>query len=300
MENHMLRRPLRYHRPVKPVTLTFIQRQLRMRLARAWRNLSPAERGLPSFIIIGAQKAGTTSLFKYLRQHPGIAPAHKKEIKFFDCNYANGLDWYRSHFPKESELSAGRITGEASPHYLSHPLAPLRIQEVLPEVRLIALLRNPVERAYSHYQLNVRRRREHLSFEEALDQEESRLAGMLEKIRQGETIPLYNFLHYAYVYKGLYAEQLENWLAVFPRQQVLILQSERLFARPAAVFQQVQEFLGLPAWAPKKFEPFNTGRYTGMEPAVRQRLLTVFGPHNQRLFELLGEAYDAESEFPWE
>lgn len=280
--------------PNKPITPAFIRRQIRLRLAKVWRDATSGERGLPAFIIIGAQKAGTTSLFKYLRQHPNILPAHKKEVKFFDCNFGRGLNWYRSHFPYASELQEGRITGEASPHYLSHPLAPQRVASILPDVKLIALLRNPVERAYSHYQLNVRRRRERLSFAEALEQEEARLGDILQRIRSGEEVPLFNFLHYAYTYKGMYAEQLENWLAVFPREQILILKSEDLFTNPAAVFAQVLAFLGLPPWEPKHFEKYNTGRYTGMDPEIRQRLLEFYQPHNQRLYQLLGVDYGWE------
>jgi hypothetical protein len=204
--------------PHKPLTLELIRRRSALQAARLWRRLTAGRRTLPAFIIIGAQKAGTTSLYKYLRQHPNIVPALKKEVKFFDCNYDLGLDWYRSHFPYHSKLNGQKMTGEASPHYLFHPLAARRIANVLPEVKLIALLRNPVERAYSHYQLNVRRGREPLSFEQAIDKEEERLQGMREKILAGEDIPLYNFLHYSYLAKGIYADQLQYWFAQFPRQ----------------------------------------------------------------------------------
>lgn len=280
--------------PNKPITTQFLERQARMRIHKIWRDLTAGRRGTPAFIIIGAQKAGTTSLFKYLRLHPNVIPAHKKEVKFFDCNYSKGLDWYRSHFPYTGDIKDNEITGEASPHYIAHPLSPRRIAETLPQVKLIALLREPVARAYSHYQLNVRRKREELSFEEAIDQEAERTAGMLEKIKAGKNIPLYNFLHYSYLSKGLYADQLANWMEVFPFQQILILKSEDLFAHPEQVFLQVLAFLGLPAWEPGQYDRFNPGSYSEIRPEVHARLKEFFKPHNQRLYELLGR------DFGWE
>ena len=278
--------------PAKPITPDYLMRRIRLQTAQIWRKLSASRRTLPGFIVIGAQKAGTTSLFKTLRQHPAVVPAFKKEIKFFDCNYVLGLDWYRAHFPYQSEMKAGCLSGEASPHYIAHPLTPQRIARTLPEVKLIALLRNPVERAYSHYQLNVRRGREPLSFEEAIEKEPDRLRKVLEVITLDESYPLYNFLHYSYLNKGLYAEQLQRWFEVFPRHQILVLQSEVFFAQPEQSFAQVLDFLQLPAWAPEKFKAYNIGRYAAIDPHLRQRLQAYFEPHNQRLFDLLGETFD--------
>jgi hypothetical protein len=278
----------------KPITPTFILRQTRMRLAKIRRNLTASNRGLPDFIIIGAQKAGTTSLFKYLRQHPNIIPAFKKEVKFFDCNYYKGLNWYRSHFPIPIEMGEEQFSGEASPHYIFHPLAPTRIAETMPNIKLIALLRNPVDRAFSHYQLNVRRRREKLSFEEAIQREEERLAGMMESILASEPVRLYNFLHYSYLSKGIYIDQLRNWFEHFPREQVLILKSEDFFNDPAGVFQTVLEFLKYPHWALKSYVKYNSGNYTGLQPETRLRLQEYFKPHNQKLYEYLG------FDFGWE
>jgi hypothetical protein len=284
--------------PAKPLTPAYLKRRISLQTAQIWRKMSASRRALPGFIVIGAQKAGTTSLFKTLRQHPAIVPASKKEIKFFDCNFGLGLNWYRAHFPYQTEMKAGCLTGEASPHYIAHPLTPQRIAQTLPGIKLVALLRNPVERAYSHYQLNVRRGREPLSFEEAIEQEPERLRKVLQVITLDESYPLYNFLHYSYLKKGLYAEQLERWYEVFPASQILVLQSEDFFANPERSFARVVEFLGLPAWAPEKFKAYNMGSYTAISPDLRQRLQAYFEPHNQRLFELLRK-HDATQAFDW-
>jgi len=140
-------------------------------------------RMMPDFLIIGAQRCGTTSLFNYLSQHPDIYPSFPKEVHYFSNYYKKGTAWYRSHFPltwqkKYRELVQGRkfMTGEATPYYFSHPHAPRRIFNALPKVRLFLLLRNPVDRAFSHYQYEVKMGIESLSFEEAIDKEEDRLS----------------------------------------------------------------------------------------------------------------------------
>src|SRR5436189_26280 len=121
-------------------------------------------RPLPDFLILGAQKAGTTALYAYLRWHPQVTGPSFKEVSFFDRHYARGERWYRAHLPVRRRA----VVGEASPSYLFHPLAPERVARMLPEARLIALLRNPVDRAFSHYQHEVALGREQLSFEDAL------------------------------------------------------------------------------------------------------------------------------------
>ena len=133
-------------------------------------------RSLPDFIMIGGMKCGTTSLFQYLQQHPGVSRVYVEEVHFFDLHYGRGLNWYRAHFPVKGKGEA-TICGDDSPYYIFHPLVPARVREDVPGAKLIALLRNPVDRAYSHYHHELRRGREDLSFEKALDREEERLEG---------------------------------------------------------------------------------------------------------------------------
>src|SRR5581483_1042107 len=139
---------------------------------------------LPDFLVIGTVKSGTTTLHGWLSGHPFVEPAVRKEVHFFDYAYFRGVDWYRSHFPSECARDAfvrehGRpfVTGEASPSYISHEWAPSRIARVVPEAKLVVALRNPVDRAYSHYQMSRREGEEPLdSFADALAAEEQRLA----------------------------------------------------------------------------------------------------------------------------
>ena len=236
---------------------------------------------LPNFLIVGAQRCGTSSLYAYLAQHPQVAPAARKEVHYFDLNYQKGIDWYRAQFPERS------FTGEASPYYLFHPLAAERAAEAVPEAKIIAILRNPVDRAYSHYHHEVRKGREDLSFEEALEAEEERLAGERERLI---AVPAYRSqTHQSYSYKarGEYADQLEVWLEHFPRERMLILESERLFEDPAAEYPRALEFLELPLVEPAEYRQWNAGSYDARVPETPRRLERYFEPHMRRLRVLL-------------
>lgn len=245
-------------------------------------------RVLPNFLVIGAMKGGTTSLFQYLAGHPQVHPPFRKEIKFFDLHYGQGLDWYRAHFPLKTKMTKGAITGEATPYYIFHPLAAGRIAKDLPGAKLIAILRNPVDRAYSHYNHMVRVGRENLSFEEALDKEDERLFDEEQKIAADPAYSTFKHLHYSYKARGRYAEQIAKWLELFPREQVLFLSSEELYSKPFSAYGKALEFLSLPAWDPGNFKVFKQGEYDGLSAVVREKLSEYFKPHNQKLYDLLG------------
>jgi hypothetical protein len=230
----------------------------------------------PDYIIVGTQKGGTTSLHRYLTEHPEVSGGRGKEIHFFSWKYDRGLDWYLARFPPDGEA---KVVGEASTSYLCDPEAPARVRQALPDVKLIVLLRNPVDRAYSQYQMNMRKGDEALTFEDALAAEPQRLCSADRSATQ--------WRYSSYATRGLYAEQLEWWLAEFPCQQLLVLKSEAFFARPDEGLRQALAFLGLPAWSPASYEAHNPGLYPEMQPATRQRLTAYFAPHNQRLYELL-------------
>jgi hypothetical protein len=253
-----------------------------------------ALRCLPDFLIIGAQRSGTSSLYNYLIQNAAVLPALKKEVHYFDDGYAHGLSWYRAHFATrlhrtlvEQRLGAARIF-EASPYYILHPHAARRIRQVLPDVRLIAVLRNPVDRAESHYHHEVRRGRETLPFEEALEREPERLAGELERLTADETYASFNHRRYSYLARGRYAEQISVWRSTFPADRLLVLRSEDLFADPAAVVGRTLDWLGVSGPTHGAFKTFNQANYTHMPADTRRRLIDYFAPHNQRLYELLG------------
>ncbi len=249
-------------------------------------------RVLPDFLVIGVMKGGTTSFFNYLARHPQICPPFRKEIKFFDIHYVQGLGWYRAHFPMRFKMKSGMLTGEATPYYIFHPSAPNRISKVLPKARLITLLRNPVDRSYSHYNHMVRVGREPLSFEDAIEREADRIGGEEAKIRADPRYSTYQHLHYSYLARGRYIEQLKKWFAIFPRDQMLILASEELYASPAASYRKATEFLGLGDWLPDDFKAYKQGVYEEMPSSTRRHLIEYFRPYNRELYGYLKKDFD--------
>lgn len=275
--------------------------RLQWKVEGAYRRLTGSSRILPSFLIIGAAKCGTTSLYNYLMQHPQVLSCFTKEVHYFDYYYHRGVNWYRSHFPLQSEaqrcgLSNGALcmTGESSPYYLAHPLAPERIKRDLPGVKLICMLRNPVDRAISSYNNQVRLGIEKLrDFESALDSEEDRIEGHEERLRSDPTYSSFEHKYFSYFKRGCYAEQLENWYYHFPKDQVLVIQSEPFFTHPSGAYRPVVDFLGLKQWEPPRYMVFNAGgEYREMNAESRRRLLERYQPHNQRLFELIGRRFE--------
>lgn len=256
-------------------------------------------RTLPDFLIIGAKRGGTTSLYEYLLAHPNVAPLFPatqniKGIHFFDTNFGHGLSWYRSHFPsvvsRISSLVSGhrRLVGEASPYYLFHPRAPRRAHSVVPSAKLIVLLRNPVDRAYSHYKERRRNGTEPLDFQAAIEREPQRLHRETERILTDPSYVSFAHEHSSYLAQGVYRPQLERWMARYPREQMHMIRSEDLFANPAAVYAEVLRFLGLPAWSPTAFRRFNFHASEDMPSSVRHELLNYFAPNNHDLADFLG------------
>ena len=258
---------------------------------RLRRLLTSPLRKLPDYAIIGAQKCGTTFLHRVLGWHPNVEPASAKEIHYFDLNFGRGINWYKSHFPLSPVKERRFITGEASPYYLFHPHAAARMAQTAPKVRLILLLRDPVDRAYSHYQHRVRKGIETLSFEEALEAEEQRLRGELEKMMVDELYNSYNHQHFSYVSRGVYIDQIKDWSHHFGDDHMLVVQSKDLFDYPSRTLQRILTFLDLPRWTPKVFRVRTEDRYEPMSPATRERLAEYFEPHNRRLYEYLDEDF---------
>jgi hypothetical protein len=257
-----------------------------------WRMATSPVRTLPDFVIIGAQKCGTTFLYQLLVQHPRVKPAFAKEVHYFDLNFRKGDKWYRSHFPLQALNSQKHITGEASPYYLFHPHAARRASTVIPNAKLIVLLRNPVDRAYSHYQHQVQRvkgeARETLTFEEAIEAEERILPREVSKMLQDEYYGSSSHRTRSYLRRGIYIDQLLVWSSFFQRKQMLILKSEDLFNNTKNTLERMLDFLEIPRWAPETYSIPNKREYTGVSPLIRQRLDEYYRPHNQRLYEYLG------------
>ncbi len=255
----------------------------------------------PTFLVIGAVRAGTTSLHRYLGEHPAVLSATAKELHYFSLKYPLGERWYRSQFPLATWSPVIRLrvggrpaVGEATPAYLFDPRSPGRVHAFDRRMKLIVVLRDPVDRAYSHYQWERTTRDETHSFEDALAWEVAVLAPELERWFADPTyvssLPL---LGRSYVHRGQYAEQLERWLALFPREQLHVVVTEELLADPALAMSQVTDFLNVPEWAAKSYPLENVSDYPPMSPATREHLAVIFEPHNRRLVELLSR------ELPW-
>jgi hypothetical protein len=243
---------------------------------------------LPTFLIIGAGKSGTTYLYDRLTEHPLIYRSLVKEPHFFRHNYWKGISWYRAHFFSPTWNSTqGAITGEAS-GAMFYPHAPRRVKDVVPDVKLIAILRNPIDRAYSHYLHEVRLGFESLSFEEAIEAEPTRLDGETERVLDDEEYFSFGWRHFAYVSKGLYWKSLEAWLRYFHRDQLLIIKSEDFYENPTQILRQVARFLGLPDWQPSPYRGHKAYPYQPMSLGIRARLADHYAPHNARLYEIIG------------
>lgn len=278
---------------------------VRDRVEETFMRMTARMRSLPHYMIIGVQRGGTTSLYNYLIQHPAILSSYRKEVHYFTKHYGRGLNWYLSNFPTHLALNrhsrkAGEraVTGEATPYYIFHPLAPIRIKQLIPEARFILLLRDPVERAYSHFDLSRRMNNEPIEcFEDAIAAEPERLRGEREKLLANETYFSHSHQHHSYLTRGLYAEQLEYWFQFFPREQILILRSEDMYENTAEVFKQTCRHIGVSEIVLPEFRVFGRPkRSSPLSPETRERLYEFFRPHNQRLYELIGRDMGWEKE----
>lgn len=258
--------------------------------------LTSGFRFLPSYVIVGAQKGGTSALYEYLVRHPLVGRSTNEEVQYFSLNYARGTAWYRGHFPTVARAAYVRrrygrelVTGESSPYYLFHPHALERIQELLPDAKLIVVLRNPVDRAYSQYNHSWQTGVEPLdTFEAGLEAEQGRLEGELEKMQAD---PFYNsFSHYnhSYLARGLYVEQLERLYRLFDERQILLETAEDLSTDTDAVYVRALQFLGLPVRRLSHYPRQNVRDKPPMRPETRRRLVEYFAEPNERLYAFLG------------
>jgi hypothetical protein len=255
---------------------------------------------LPDFLIIGAQKAGTSALYQYLSRHPGVRPAITKEVHYFDLQPDRGQRWYRGHFPRRREQAWPRghtfLTGEATPYYLFHPLVPERVASTLPNVKLIVLLRDPVRRAISHFYHEVALGYETRPFARAIDEEASMMEAEWRRLDRGLP-PSSAHQHRSYVSRGLYADQLNRWREHIDDSRLLIVGSDTLATDDGETYRRILRFLGVPDDGRTTFERVHRRAYPEPDPDTIQRLRARFEAPNRRLLAMVGR--ERAHEFSW-
>ncbi|MSO38534.1 MAG: sulfotransferase [Acidimicrobiia bacterium] len=266
----------------------------------AFGRLGARHRVLPNFLIIGGQRCGTTSVASSLKEHPNIMfPRLAKGAHYFDTAYDRSPLWYRSHFPTSrarGELAA-RLgesvgVGEASPYYLFHPAVPGRIAATIPDVRVIAILRDPVKRAWSQYHHECTKGFENLDFGKAIACEEDRLSGAAAHLMTDPSAESLDHQHHSYVARGRYAEQLTRYFDALGRDRVHVLFSEELFTEPTKSMDDIQRFLEIPniELNLKRENPSDSER---ISDSAEADLRTRFTDSDAALMQLLGRS------LPW-
>ena len=253
----------------------------------------------PDFICIGAQKCGTTSLYQYLSQHPQIIPAAMKEVHYFDLNYIRGDEWYNGFFPtwkKKLSLMIQKrkrmITGEASPYYIFHPHSLERIYKYNSNVKIIVLLRDPVERMWSHFRYAKVRGKEYLNFSEALEREDSRIKDEYEKMMQNENYRSFEHQRHSYRKRSEYYHQVEEVFKFFDRKNVLLLKSEDLFCDTQRIMDEVCVFLKVQKIDSDEYRIANKGGLKeSIDPVIEKKMREYFKPYNEKLYDLTGRNF---------
>ncbi|MCP3014372.1 sulfotransferase domain-containing protein [Nocardiopsis dassonvillei] len=280
--------PVLFHRMAVPA------RKALLPLADGLGALTAPARALPDFLICGAQRSGTTSLFRTLCLHPCVTgPTLRKGVHYFDTGYQGGPDRYRAYFPPRARLRARRgrprvRAVESSPYYLFHPLAAERIARDLPEVRVVVILRDPVERAYSAHAHETARGFETEPFERALELEPERLAGEEERMLADPGYRSYSHQHHGYVARGRYADQLERMEKHLGRDRMHVVDHADLFDGTARALGEVERFLGLPPGPGHAPGRHNARARTSMPEGLRAELAARFADSDARLADWWG------------
>ncbi|OLE21145.1 MAG: sulfotransferase [Actinobacteria bacterium 13_1_20CM_3_71_11] len=267
--------------------------------SRSYGRLTAPARMLPSFLICGGQRCGTTSMYRALAQHPAVLKAVlHKGVHYFDVSYRRGMRWYQGHFPLRATAArvSRRLAGvpvqtfESSPYYLYHPLAAARLAADLPGVKLLVLVRDPVERAYSQHAHELARGFEsEADFGRALALEPARLRGQTQRLAADPAAYSFAHQHHAYRARGEYIRYLQRISAVVDRDRIHVVDSEDFFADPEPVYDAVLDFLGLPHLGYPPFERHNARpRSADLDPGLRKELSAYYASFDDRLAEWLG------------
>lgn len=264
--------------------------------ARGWGWLTADLRMFPAFVIVGAQRCGTTTLYRLLSDHPSVVrPTMSKGVGYFDVNYGKGSRWYRSHFPIALPASVRRrgenpLTFESSGYYCYHPLAGRRMGNDLTGIRLVMMVRDPVERAYSAYKHEAARGFETETFERALELEPQRLSGEVERILANPDYESHHHRHNSYVARGQYAEQIVRLREAVGPEHVYVMDADYFFANPRREYTALTDWLGMRRSDPSRVEQWNARPGTPMAKHVRERLVAHFAPHDEALRDLTGRS----------
>jgi len=263
------------------------------------RRLQNAPRALPDFIVIGAQKSGTSSMFAYLRQHAQIVRPIYKEPYFFDRHYRRGLSWYGCNFPTQAAMEQRNdryqrrhLTFEATATYIFDPRVPQRIARDLATRKFILLLRNPADRAISAYWHARRMGLETRSLDHALGADFERYEQEIAFEQRRSPVPNSPAPRPTYVRRGIYHEAISRWHEVFLPQDLLVLESEKMFAEPRDTMAKVFKFLNLPFAEHIDFTPKNVGGYEEKNAAARSRLCEFYQPHNRKLDSMCDKSFE--------
>ena len=267
---------------------------------RAVGMVTASVRSPPDYLVIGAKRGGTTSLHAYLAEHPGVLPLFPRPQKikgtyFFTDEWPRGPRWYRSHFPTTitrrraaRHLGYDPVAGDSSPYYLFHPLAPARAASMVPEARVIALLRDPAERAFSHYNERRSNGTEPLDFEDAVEAEGERCAGEEERILADPTYVSFAHRHQSYLGQSRYALPVRRWLDAFPNGRVLVLPAEELYRDPQGTYDRICGHLGLPEHTLRDPRVHNAVPSAALDPSTRARVRAALADDVGDLERLLG------------
>ena len=273
--------------------LTNIYRKIRYNFfKRHVYGITASSRVLPDFIVIGFGKAGTTTLYHYLGEHPCIMKSSHDHLGFFDSNFELGLNFYKSFFPTQSTKNKilkkhGKfLTYDVTASYIRSPLCAKRIFETLPKIKLIIICRNPVDVAYSYFNSFSSLPAE-LSFDEAIKNE---IKIHEDEIKQSKNYPI-DLLEKSFLARGIYAEQLKIWYELFPKDQLLFIKTEDLEKDPIMTFNEIFDFLNLSKFTIKNFEKQNVGKYAPMKKETRKFLVDFYKPHYQKFQKLIDKKF---------
>jgi hypothetical protein len=258
--------------------------------------LTASSRMTPGFLICGAQRCGTTSMYRTLSQHADVfKPNLHKGVHYFDIGNQNGLAWYRAHFPliasarwHERRTGVAPVTFESSPYYLFHPLAAERITRELPGVRIIVLLRDPAERAYSAHAHELARGYETESFERALKLEDARLDGEEHRIIADPRYCSFSHQHHGYLHRGRYLPQLQRMESAVGRERLHVVDADDFWSDPEPAWRDVVRFLGLSDTHLPHFERHNARPRSPMPDSLRRTLSDGFVTDDEALAEWWG------------